>query len=286
VFENPLLPHKKLTEMYVSMLECRMLERRAASLLRGRARAWRPFAGREATLIGVAHNLLPQDRVSVAGADPVVRFLRGEAPARLLQRLRKSKTKSAQAVGDAGDGVLPHIDDVAKRLAMATGVALVGKAAKEMVVVAYLDAADTREDWTGAIETAGRLELPMVFVCQDDHPAIAEGRAKAAAKKVRDADWRRVGAAAVRLRVPMIPVDGQDLIAMYRAAQEAIGRARMGIGPTVIWCSQWQLGRRLAEAADSLAEFESYLTKRRLLTPQGKRRIAAAFEKKMKTLKG
>jgi len=285
VFENPLLPHKKLTEMYVSMLECRMLERRAASLLRGRARAWRPFAGREATLIGVAHNLLPQDRVSVAGADPVVRFLRGEAPGRLLQSLRKSKTKNAQAVGDAGDGVLPRVDDVTARLAMAAGVALAGKAAKETVVIAYLDAAETREEWTGAIETAGRLKLPMVFMCQDAGRATAERRSTLAAKKMRDADWKRVGAAAARLRVPVIPVDGQDLIAMYRAAQEAIGRARMGIGPTVIWCSQWQLGR-LAEAADSLAEFESYLTKRRLFTPQGKRRIAAAFEKKMRTLKG
>jgi len=256
IFENPLLPHKKLTEMYAGMLHGRLLERflkqRTASLAGGLS--LQPFTGREASLIAVLHNLLPQDRVSVRGADPVLRYL------------RDGKTKQA-----AASGVLPPIEEVTERLAMAAGVALAGNAAQEMVVAAYLDAAETREPWTGIIETAGRLELPMIFVCQD------ETRSTSAAKMRRDAGWKRVGSAAAKFQVPVIPVDGQDLIALYRVAQEAIGRARMGLGPSLIWCMRWELGPR---RPDPLAEFEQYLAKRRLFTPAHKRSIVRAFEKK------
>ena len=268
IFENPLLPHAKLIAMYAGMLECKLLERRAASLLRGGVRAWLPFAGREALLTGVMHNLLPQDWVSVGSSDPVMRFLRGAAPARLLKNLREGKT-----IEDSDNGVLPPMEDVAARLAMAAGVALAGKAAKQTVAVAYLDASETRADWTDVLATAAKLELPMIFVCQD------KARATPATKTLRNTDWKRLGTAAARLGVPVIPVDGQDLIAMYRVAQESIGRARMGLGPTVIWCMRWELGPR---RPDPLVEFERYLTARRLFTPAGKRRIAAVFAKKLK----
>ncbi len=265
VFENPLLPHAKLTAMYASMLECRLLDRRAASLSRNRAR--RPFAGREASLIAVMHNLLPQDWVSVGGSDPVMQLLRGAAPQKLWQCLRERKP-----VEDLGNGVLPGVEDVTARLAMAAGVAVACKT-KEAVVVVYLDAAEARADWTGIFATAARLDLPIIFICQEDT------RATTATKKLRDADWKRLGATSKRSGMTVIPVDGQDLIALYRVAQESIGRARMGLGPTVIWGMQWELE---PQHTGPLRELERYLTARRLFTQAAKRRIAASFAKKLK----
>ncbi|RPJ42111.1 MAG: pyruvate dehydrogenase (acetyl-transferring) E1 component subunit alpha, partial [Deltaproteobacteria bacterium] len=39
---------------------------------------------------------------------------------------------------------------------------------------------------------------------------------------------------------PGVVVDGNDLLAVYRATQEAIGRARKGEGPTLIECKTYR----------------------------------------------
>jgi len=243
--ENPLLPHKTLQEMHASMMTARQMERRAAPLLRKRRAT--SFTGREATFIGVLPHLLPQDRISTAPGEIMMRLLRGGAPREILRELRSAKARNTEE-----NGVLPPVERMPERLAMAAGIAHAGKAAKnEGVVVAYLEPGEMEHDWLEILKTAARLELPIVFIC------LHGGDGK---KAVRLRQWGQLRAV-TRLKgglelVPVIPVDGQDVVAMYRAAQESILRARMGIGPTVLWCEHWDLGPK---QRDPLAEFESYL---------------------------
>jgi TPP-dependent pyruvate/acetoin dehydrogenase alpha subunit len=74
-----------------------------------------------------------------------------------------------------------------------------------------------------------------------------------------------------------IPVDGNDVVAIYRVAQEAIHRARRGVGPTLIDCKPWPLDG----AADPLLRLEETLERRGLHTEKLKERTVAAFKKEL-----
>jgi TPP-dependent pyruvate/acetoin dehydrogenase alpha subunit len=75
---------------------------------------------------------------------------------------------------------------------------------------------------------------------------------------------------------PGIIVDGQDVVAVWRAAQESIHRARQGSGPTLIDC-------RTDASRDPLAYMEHYMRKRNVWDVGWKKdteqRIAAEIEK-------
>jgi pyruvate dehydrogenase E1 component alpha subunit len=92
---------------------------------------------------------------------------------------------------------------------------------------------------------------------------------------------RTIAQKALAYGLPGIQVDGNDVLAVYAAAREAVDRARAGDGPTLIECVTYRLGmhttaddptkyRSDAEVAmweqkDPLTRFKAYLEKRNLL---------------------
>jgi TPP-dependent pyruvate/acetoin dehydrogenase alpha subunit len=64
-----------------------------------------------------------------------------------------------------------------------------------------------------------------------------------------------------RYPLPVISVDGSDVVAMYRVASEAISLARRGLGPTFIECV-------LAKRSDPLQNMARYLVRKGLLDDQ------------------
>jgi len=70
-------------------------------------------------------------------------------------------------------------------------------------------------------------KLPVIFVCQNnryaEHTSYEKGTS---ARRIAD----RAGA----YDIPGVRVDGNDPVAMYAAAHEAVARARSGHGPTLI----------------------------------------------------
>jgi TPP-dependent pyruvate/acetoin dehydrogenase alpha subunit len=84
--------------------------------------------------------------------------------------------------------------------------------------------------------------------------------------------------------IPGIQVDGNDILAVYAAAREAVGRARKGDGPTLIECLTYRMSvhttaddperyRKDEEVAewekrDPLIRFQKYLKERNLLSDE------------------
>ena len=68
--------------------------------------------------------------------------------------------------------------------------------------------------------------------------------------------------------LPTIPVDASDAVAVYRAAYEAMDKARRGAGPTLIQCIGHQSlsarSRFVDQRADPIAYMEHYLRKQNL----------------------
>jgi TPP-dependent pyruvate/acetoin dehydrogenase alpha subunit len=78
-------------------------------------------------------------------------------------------------------------------------------------------------------------------------------------------------------------VDADDAVAIYRVAQESIGRARIGGGPALIECVPFDVrgaGKRAA-ASDGIAGLESYLVQRKVVTKVWMEREAKAFARQV-----
>jgi TPP-dependent pyruvate/acetoin dehydrogenase alpha subunit len=81
---------------------------------------------------------------------------------------------------------------------------------------------------------AGVFDTPTIFVCQNNQWAISTPRAKQTKSKT-------LAQKALAYGLPGIQVDGNDVFAVYVAAQEAVERARAGEGSTLIECMTYRL---------------------------------------------
>jgi 2-oxoisovalerate dehydrogenase E1 component alpha subunit len=81
---------------------------------------------------------------------------------------------------------------------------------------------------------AGVHKLPVVFVCENNQYAISVHWTKQMA--VENLSVRAQG-----YGFPGVTVDGNDVLAVYRAAKEAVDRARRGEGPTFIEAKTYRL---------------------------------------------
>ena len=120
---------------------------------------------------------------------------------------------------------------------------------------------------------AAKLELPVIFVVL---PAVKNKmRDGMATLSTRTSGWG----------VPGIPVDAGDAVAMYRVAQESMGRTRGGDGPVLIECVEYRTAGKAGGApVDPLVPMKKFLLERKVCTRvwlKGagdglRRRIAAA----------
>jgi TPP-dependent pyruvate/acetoin dehydrogenase alpha subunit len=263
--ENPLVPNAKLRQMYVAMAEARVLEEHVAGLQRrvkgakGRRRL-DTIRGQEACRVSTAIDLVPGDLVSDSQAGVVMDLLAGAKVSSLLKRvaeLHSGKKAKGLKLDGASARVLPRIDDVGERLRMAIGAALSFKAlGRANVVVAYVRHGEVGKGvWRKVLELAGKLELPVIFVVL---PAL---------KGERGDGMTNVSAKTARWGVPGIPVDAGDAVALYRVAQESLGRTRGGDGPVLIECVAYQTEGSGGDAVgDPLVQMKKFLLGRKVCT--------------------
>jgi 2-oxoisovalerate dehydrogenase E1 component alpha subunit len=98
---------------------------------------------------------------------------------------------------------------------------------EDFVSVAYFgDGATAKGEFHEALTFAGIWKLPVIFVCENNGYAISEPvELESPAPIVRKAEG---------YGMPGVCVDGCDPLAVYRAMQPAVERARHGSGPTLI----------------------------------------------------
>ena len=122
------------------------------------------------------------------------------------------------ANGIVGGGI-PHA------VGAALGIKLNGL---DSVAVAFFgDGASNQQNFHEGINLAAIWKLPVVFVCENNLYQISLPYEKQQTIK-------SVAERAKAYGIPGVSVDGQDVIAVYEVAKEAIERARRGEGPTLI----------------------------------------------------
>jgi pyruvate dehydrogenase E1 component alpha subunit len=144
-------------------------------------------------------------------------------------------------------------------------------------MVFFGDGATSEGDFHEGLNFAGVYQAPAVFVCQNNQWAISIPRAKQTRSET-------IAQKALAYGIPGIQVDGNDVLAVYAAAQEAVHRARSGGGPALIECVTYRMSvhttaddprryRTDAEVADwrrkdPIARFQKYLTDKGLLSAE------------------
>jgi pyruvate dehydrogenase E1 component alpha subunit len=95
------------------------------------------------------------------------------------------------------------------------------------------EGAASEGDFHEACNFAGVLRAPIVFVLMNNQWAISTSRDVQSAGEF----YRR----AEGYGFPGVAVDGNDLLAVYEVAADAVERARRGEGPTLIDCLTYRL---------------------------------------------
>jgi pyruvate dehydrogenase E1 component alpha subunit len=161
--------------------------------------------------------------------------------------------------GDNSIGLLAGTGLIGSGIPISTGAALAMKMQKKDSVALHFfgDGASNRGDFHEALNLAGVMKLPIVYVC--DNNCYAMTVAAECAMAIKDIAVRAAG-----YGFPGFTVDGNDVLAVYEATQEAIARARRGEGPTLIECKTYRfLGHSIGDPQEyrTEAEVESWKKK-------------------------
>ncbi len=118
---------------------------------------------------------------------------------------------------------------------IAVGGALAAKLkGTDHVAVSFFgDGASNQGTFHEAINLASVWKLPAIFVCENNGFGISVP--VSTSTSVKDISVRSKG-----YDIPGVTVDGNDVLAIYDAAEKAIKRAKEGKGPTLIECKTYR----------------------------------------------
>ena len=236
----------KIIEMYTWMSFARALDAKALSLQRqGRAVTYAPLIGEEATQIGSGMAMGPNDFFVPNFRQHGVFLVRG-LPLDAFFIYWKGYEEGS-TVGK-GINAVPYIVPVATQLPHATGIAFAQKYRKTGgTVVTYVGDGGTSEgNFYEAMNFAGVMEVPLVMIIENNGWAISEPRSGQTIAPT-------LAQKAIAAGIPSIQVDGNDVIAVYKATKDAI--ARSTDGPTVIECLTYRMS--MHTTADDPSKYRS-----------------------------
>ena len=140
-------------------------------------------------------------------------------------------------VGDFQKGMVPAIAIVGANVPIANGVALTFKMRKtDQVAVSFFgDGAVNQGAWHEGLNLASVLKLPVVFICENNQYA-------ASTHITKTLQIERISERAKAYGFEGLTIDGNDVLKVFSAANEAIEKARRGGSPTLIECVTYRHG--------------------------------------------
>jgi pyruvate dehydrogenase E1 component alpha subunit len=236
-----------------------------------------PIKGQEASQLGAVAALRESDWMVPAFRETAAQLWRGQSMESVL--LTYGGYFQGNRVPEDVN-VLPVAIPVGTQILHAAGIAYVIKVrGKDDVAMTFFgDGATSEGDFYEALNFAGVFQVPAVFVCQNNQWAISIPRAHQTAAKT-------LAQKALAAGIPGIQVDGNDVLAVYAAASEAVERARAGDGPTLIENVTYRLSLHTTaddpsvyrgeeevekwEKREPIRRFQQYLIDKGLLSEEG-----------------
>ena len=138
-------------------------------------------------------------------------------------------------IADVEGGNLGANGVVAGGIPLAVGVGLSLRLQKsDRIVLGFFgDGAVNSGPFHESLNMAAIWSLPVVFICENNQYAMSFSVKRALA--IKDLSIR-----AASYGMPGVTVDGNDVMAVYRAVREGVQRARSGAGPSFIVCDTYR----------------------------------------------
>ncbi len=280
--KDPNLPAAELKKLYRLMVATRALDDRGLALQRqGRIGFYLQSTGQEASHLGTAYALKDSDWLFPAYRQPGILLLR-EVP------IEKIVSEWFGNSGDTSKGRQMPVhysfrqanfvsisSPIGTQLTQAAGAGMAARLrGDDTVFMTYCgDGGTSSNDFHTGLNFAAVYKAPVVFVCENNGWAISVPSAKQTASESMAIKADAYG-------MPGIRVDGNDLLAVIAATQEAVDRARKGQGPTLIETVTYRIASHSSsdDAAryrdakefeawkkkDPIARFQQYLKHKKL----------------------
>ncbi|HKX00580.1 MAG TPA: thiamine pyrophosphate-dependent dehydrogenase E1 component subunit alpha [Bryobacteraceae bacterium] len=208
--------------------------------------------GQEAIPVGVGLTAEPDDVLSPSHRDLALFLIRGVEPRQILAQymgraggLTRGKDGNMH-MGDMNRRIIAIISAMAASVPVAAGAALAlkYKGSRNVAYCFFGDGATSRGDWHEGLNFAAVQKLPVVYVCNNNQYAYSTPLSKQMA-------CENVVDRAPGYGIPAEMVDGNDVFAVYKAAQRAAAHAREGNGPYLIECKTFRMtGHSAHDPAD------------------------------------
>jgi pyruvate dehydrogenase E1 component alpha subunit len=197
--------------------------------------------GEEAVAVGVAEALKEKDLVMATHRGHGHCIAKGGDISRMMAELFGRSTGYCRGKGgsmhiiDVKKGMLGAVGIVGAGLPIATGVGVAIKMQKTGQVCACLfgDGASNGGMFHEALNVAALWKLPIVFVCENNLYGLSVSMKKSSA--VKD-----IAVRAKAYDIPGVVVDGMDVLAVWKATEKAVKRARDGMGPSLLECKTYR----------------------------------------------
>jgi pyruvate dehydrogenase E1 component alpha subunit len=285
LLDEPPLDLDLTARLYRAMVVARTFDRKCTALQKqGRLATYASFEGQEAAQVASAAALGADDWVVASYRDAAAMWMQGY-PMELLLAWRTGHERGGSPPDHVS--VLPPSVTVGGHMVHAVGLAWAARLLGESrVAMTYFgDGATSEGDFHEAMNFAAVFKVGVVFFCQNNGWAISMPRAEQTASET-------IAEKAVAYGMPGVQVDGNDLFAVYRAAREAVDRARRGEGPTLIEAVTYRVsphttsddpGRYRDDAEveawrrrDPIERVRLYLSERERWSPEWQERIETA----------
>ena len=196
-------------------------------------------AGQEAVPVGVCLALEPSDYVAGTYRGHGHALAKGTDPEPLAAEMLGRATgvcggrAGSMNVIDLDHGLVGCFGIVGGSIAAATGAAVTAKRNGRVAVAFFGDGAVNQGYFHECLNFAKVLDLPAVFVCENNFYGEFTPMEQVTA-------GRDIAARGAAFGVPSLVVDGNDVVAVHAAAQDAVARARAGDGPSLLECQTYR----------------------------------------------
>lgn len=273
----PVLNAAKLKELYATMVKCRVLTERGQNDHTANGTSDSIY-GFEAALVGAGAHLLPKDCIAMEHSSFVASLVKGTPLHSILARSQEhqSGNATAQTISSKHDGNAVAV--LSMEIVLSVAAEMKGRGAVALMFCTH--SPETLSFNSSAMALAATQKLPLVCLVESSLDSPLELPNQIASGPYIGAD---------PAFYPRIPVDGRDVVGVFRVAQEAIRRAREGHGPAVIECltarsSAATKGEHASAqylAQDPISFMEQYLRRRDLWSDEWPHSIIEGFSRQL-----
>ncbi len=298
---EPDIPDDELKRWYRTMVALRTLDEKGMKLQRqGRIGFHIPTTGQEAHVAAVAA-LEKRDWIFPAYREHGAAMYRGTQLENIVNQFfanTEDLQKGRRLPGLFGDPDVRFVNPsapIGTQIIHAVGAAYAARYRGDDVItlVFFGEGATSSNDFHSGMTFAGVFQTPSVLICQNNQYAISLPVEKQTGAEEIVHKAKGYGIRGVQ-------VDGNDVLAIYNAAKEAVERARSGEGPTFIESVTYRRGphtssddpsryrseeevQRWAER-DPIERLGKYLRERNIFTEEELKEIHEEFDEKLKKL--